>query len=619
MADEINTEIHQERRFSKDISHDDHQEDLSMNHVNGNEFIDDSNINNEFGNNSDQMNSFDPLLINNETTNIDASLDTDHQIHDDKPDEFKAQRELDENEIPPAEVPVDKTPIDHETTPSSTESESNITDDRPLTALETPYEHHETELSPEQDSSNNHSFTEVEAQSPHIEQIEVSEEEQDDDEEEEEDDDELNESIKEETPLQSEPHFTEEDFPPLASPEAHQIPIQLNEEDYPPLPTPAAATILEQINHLDNKEEEQQQQPLLSTPLPESEDILGNKTLIKQIIEQGIPSTRPTRSTLATISYTLSLVDNLTSDIRVIETVSNESFFISEFDMIPAIDLSVQFMNRGERAIIDSDIRHCYGELGCEEKQIPPANNQSYRMKIDLELYDWKSPPDVQTLSIDERLFWGDKKRQMGNLYYRRREYSNALQCYRGALRFLDITNNPISISFDESQRSILIDGYIQVQNNVAQVNLFLLKYPECLNAVENVLRHDPKNVKALFRQGKALFELGKYDQAIQPLKTFAQIQRGNASAAGDYDKVNEMITTCENKLANYQKNEKEIYRRMFQPTPSTTTGNKQQRQSKQNKQTDNSSNNWWLYIGLGSAALAAVGLFTFMKYRKTS
>jgi FK506-binding protein 8 len=291
---------------------------------------------------------------------------------------------------------------------------------------------------------------------------------------------------------------------------------------------------------------------------------------------------------MVTISYTLSLVDNLTSNVRFIENISNQRFFVSEFDLIPAIDISVLLMNRGEHALIDSDIRHCYGEIGCEEKQIPPISSlNSYRMKIDLELHDWISPPDVQTLPIEERLYWGDKKRQMGNFYYRRQDYKTSLLCYHGATRFLSTDDNPILISFDESQRSILNDRYIQVQNNIAQVNLFLNKYQPCLNAVENVLKYDPRNVKALFRQGKALFELGKYEQAIQSLKLFIQIQKENSTVGIDNDKANEMISISENKLANYQKSEKEIYRRMFQSPPTTTTNStlNQSRQTKTNNQ----------------------------------
>ena len=111
---------------------------------------------------------------------------------------------------------------------------------------------------------------------------------------------------------------------------------------------------------------------------------------------------------MAIVSYELFLIDTSTSDSRLIETVNNESFFIGEYDILPAIDMSIQLMDRGERAIIDSDVRHCYGENGCEEKQIPPfTTTNPYRMKIDLQFHDWKDPVDIQTLSINERLTWG--------------------------------------------------------------------------------------------------------------------------------------------------------------------------------------------------------------------
>jgi len=145
-------------------------------------------------------------------------------------------------------------------------------------------------------------------------------------------------------------------------------------------------------------------------------------------------------------------------------------------------------MNRGERAVIDSDARHCYGEIGCQEKQIPSSSTGPFRMKIDLELHDWISPPDIETLSIAERLQWGDRKRDMGNFHYRRQDYSTALTCYRGALRFLDLDDNPLS---NDINLSPISDRYIQVQNNIGQVNLQLSKYDECLNALECVLKRE--------------------------------------------------------------------------------------------------------------------------------
>ncbi|CAF3924366.1 unnamed protein product [Rotaria sordida] len=342
----------------------------------------------------------------------------------------------------------------------------------------------------------------------------------------------------------------------------------------------------------------------------EPDDILGNKSLLKEIITPGTPNTRPIRNTVATVSYKLFLIDDKTSNSRLIETITNESFFVNDSDILPAIDISIQLMDRGEHAFIYSDIRHCYGEMGCEEKQIPSvSSNNSYRMKIDLELHDWKHVPDIQTLSIDERLFWSDKKRQRGNFLYRRKDSSTALQCYRSSLKFVDTDEYPL---LEEDERlSLFIDRYIQVQNNLAQVHLLNNQYEQCLDAVNQVLKYDSKNIKALFRQAKALFELGNYDQTIPSLKLLLQSQNKDV----EKDKVNEMLNICEIKVAKYKKNEKEIYKRMF--SSSTSTKVDQKLQTKTIQKVENKTNNaWWTYIAMGSAVLAAVGLAAIIKYR---
>ena len=153
----------------------------------------------------------------------------------------------------------------------------------------------------------------------------------------------------------------------------------------------------------------------------------------------------------------------------------------------------------------------------------------------------------------------------MGNFCYRRQDYPSALQCYRHALRFLDINESPLAE--EDPSSSIVIDRFIQVQNNLAQVYLLLNQYEQCLDAVQHVFKHEPNNVKALFRQAKALFELGNYDQAVPPLKFLLQSPNGET----DKEKVNEMMKICQSKLAKYQQNEKEIYRRMFQPVSTPT------------------------------------------------
>ena len=127
-----------------------------------------------------------------------------------------------------------------------------------------------------------------------------------------------------------------------------------------------------------------------------------------QTIREGQCDTRPARNTIARVSYKLFLVDSSTGESRLIESVDDESFFVGEHEILPAIDICVQLMDRGEHALIDADVRHCYGDIGCPEKKIPASSSTGpYRMKIDVELHDWKVSSDVETLAAAERLSWG--------------------------------------------------------------------------------------------------------------------------------------------------------------------------------------------------------------------
>ena len=159
--------------------------------------------------------------------------------------------------------------------------------------------------------------------------------------------------------------------------------------------------------------------------------------------------------------------------------------------------------------------------------------------------------------------FFSEKKRQRGNFCFRRRDYSPALQCYRHAIPYLDIVEHPLLEEEAEKDPQSLLDGYIQVKNNLGQVYLLTNQYDLCLETIGDVLRSQPKNVKALFRQAKALFQLGRYEETLQPLKVLWKIDTDEV----EKDKVKDMLQVCQTKLDKYHKNEKEIYRRMFQPT----------------------------------------------------
>lgn len=148
-------------------------------------------------------------------------------------------------------------------------------------------------------------------------------------------------------------------------------------------------------------------------------------------------------------------------------------------------------------------------------------------------------------------------------------------------MRFLDFENNPLRNETNENEKEKIVEQYIQVQNNIAQVNLNLKRYDLCLNAIGNVLKYDPKNIKALFRQGKSFFELGNYSQAIQSLKLLLQLQNNHQ----EREFILKMIQISEEKIAKYQQNEKEIYQRMFQSSNNKTSTSSQSSSEKTSQQ----------------------------------
>lgn len=206
------------------------------------------------------------------------------------------------------------------------------------------------------------------------------------------------------------------------------------------------------------------------------------------------------------------------------------------------------------------------------------------------------------------RIFFcfSDRKREKGNFSFRRQDYSTAIQCYRHAIPFVDINEHP---SIDDEQ--VLLDRYIHVQNNLAQVYLLNHQYDQCLETIEKVLKFQPKNIKALYRQAKALFQLGNYDQSVEPLKILLELDHPDI----EKDKVRDMLKICQTKLAKYHQNQKEICQRMFQSKSTATLSETSSSSSSKKEKIDQRTNPWMKYSIYGSFIILALALVLMLKF----
>lgn len=102
-------------------------------------------------------------------------------------------------------------------------------------------------------------------------------------------------------------------------------------------------------------------------------------------------------------------------------------------------------------------------------------------------------------------IYFRNKKRERGNYWFSRNELTLAIQSYRRALHFLFPIESDTQKgdSSNNTELQGMLEDSIKVHNNMAAAQLKSEAYDAALNSVENVLRYQPKNVKALFRKGK--------------------------------------------------------------------------------------------------------------------
>lgn len=286
-------------------------------------------------------------------------------------------------------------------------------------------------------------------------------------------------------------------------------------------------------------------------------DILGSNDLKKKVIEPGVGmETRPQRGDWIVVNMTGKLEDG-----TVVEKYDNLSLIVGDSDIVQGLDLTVALMEKGELAEVVVPARLAYGEQG-KLPEIPPNSIIHYEIK----LVDVK-PDDDDDLNFEERMKIGDDKRERGNFWYSRGDFSTAVHCYRRALDFLDDENQNIQESSDEWKK--LLNIRIKVCNNLAAAQLKMDAFEAAIKSVNNVLMIDPKNVKALFRKGKILAAQGKLEEAIDILKQALQIEPETKI-------IHQELSKLSLRRKQEETQTKAMYKRMFkcdmQPQPRSKT-----------------------------------------------
>ncbi|XP_028818722.1 peptidyl-prolyl cis-trans isomerase FKBP8-like isoform X1 [Denticeps clupeoides] len=292
---------------------------------------------------------------------------------------------------------------------------------------------------------------------------------------------------------------------------------------------------LEDAGGGESKEEHHSREPArtkdttleVSTTQDEWQDVLGNGHLKKKVLEPGQgPDSRPLRGQIVQIN-----VKSFLSDGIMVEEQLGLSFTLGDGDVIQALDLVVQLMEIGEKALVETSAKYAFGVIGSETLRVPPDAD----LTLHVQLLSTGASPDFELMNPTEKVTLAGVKRERGNMYYQRGDYTFAVNSYSIALQIAE-TSSKVDISFEEEAE--LLEMKVKCLNNMAAAQLKLEHYEAALRSCVSVLTHQPDNVKALFRKGKVLALQGEYAESIQTLKRALKLEPSNKTIHTELSKL---------------------------------------------------------------------------------
>uniref|UniRef100_A0A6B2EAK5 peptidylprolyl isomerase n=1 Tax=Phlebotomus kandelakii TaxID=1109342 RepID=A0A6B2EAK5_9DIPT len=345
----------------------------------------------------------------------------------------------------------------------------------------------------------------------------------------------------------------------------------------------------------DKSEEKSQEEDVM--------DILGNGQLTKRMLVRGKDDQKPLTGDVCRITFEGRLEDG-----TLVEKEEDFLINVSEHEVCQGLDMTLALMHPGEKAVVVVNPRFAYGSLGLKNdkdpsRNIPPDSTITYTV----ELISFEPEDESQTKTFENRKKIGTRKRERGNFWYNRSEYNIAIQLYRRALEYLDDSEGSPETSlesFTTSQLQELLELRIFVYNNLAAAQTKIQAYDTALKSIENVLRVQPDNVKALYRRGKILEAQGDTNGAISVFQRAATLDPDNKSFQTELGKL---IL----KRSREARNEKDLYQKML--------GHAQKLEQKDKRKADTCTvanwRPWGLLLGTVLVGVAGVAMYRYKNF----
>ncbi|KAF6201644.1 hypothetical protein GE061_004037, partial [Apolygus lucorum] len=241
------------------------------------------------------------------------------------------------------------------------------------------------------------------------------------------------------------------------------------------------------------------------------------------VLKAGEKDWRPQKTDVLKVKY----VGRLEETGKVVDEVEEAEINFGDNEVIHGLDFALSLMDKGEEAEVIVKSRFAFGDIG-REPDVPPGATLVYTIT----LIDINPEPLIATINLQDRLNIGLRKKERGNWWYTRDEYTLAINCYRRALEYFDDTEFPSTPS--EEELKLLLDERLKTYNNLGASQIKIQGYDAALISFGHVLAAQPNNVKALFRKSTILKEKGEISEAISVMQKALSIEPENRRLQND-------------------------------------------------------------------------------------
>lgn len=167
-------------------------------------------------------------------------------------------------------------------------------------------------------------------------------------------------------------------------------------------------------------------------------------------------------------------------------------------------------------------------------------------------LRNFEKAKESWSLSTEEKLEQCRIFKDRGTANFKEGDCSTAIWYYKRIQNYL-ASEKDIEENLEKERLALLLASYL----NIALCELKLKNYFKAKNAATKALDIDPLNVKALFRRGQALLQLGEAQSAAEDFSQCLKLEPNNTA-------VKSQQALCGKILREQLQKEKKIYANMF-------------------------------------------------------